>query len=122
MGTVSMENMYGDAHSSNETMTWIFRAGGALVIVIGLKMLVAPLSVLASVIPLLGSIVGAGTGLVCTLLGAAWSLIIISIAWLRFRPVIGGIMLGIALVLIALLYLKGRSKKVDAEVPPAPAS
>lgn len=122
MGTVSMENMYGDAHSSNETMTWIFRAGGALVIVIGLKMLVAPLSVLASVIPLLGSIVGAGTGLVCTLLGTAWSLIIISIAWLRFRPVIGGIMLGIALVLIALLYLKGRSKKVDAEVPPAPAS
>ena len=122
MGRVSMENMYGSRHSSNATMTWIFRAGGALLVIIGLKMLVAPLAVLASVIPLLGSIVGAGTGLVCTLLGAAWSLIIISIAWLRFRPVIGGIMLGIALVLIALLYLKGRSKKADAEVPPAPAS
>jgi len=122
MGRVSMENMYGSRHSSNATMTWIFRAGGALLVIIGLKMLVAPLAVLASVIPLLGSIVGAGAGLVCTLLGAAWSLIIISIAWLRFRPVIGGIMLGIALVLIALLYLKGRSKKADAEVPPAPAS
>jgi len=122
MGTVSMENMYGDAHSSNETMTWIFRAGGALLIVIGLKMLVAPLAVLASVIPLLGSIVGAGTGLVCTLLGVAWSLIVISLAWLRFRPVIGGIMIGVAVVLIVLLYLRGRNKKIDVEVPTAPAS
>ena len=119
MGRVSMENMYGAKHSSNSTMTWIFRAGGALLVIAGLKMLVAPLTVLASVIPLLGSIVGAGTGLVCTLLGAAWSLIIISIAWLRFRPVIGGIMLGIALVLIVLLYLKGRGKKAAAQAPVA---
>ncbi|MBQ4325439.1 MAG: hypothetical protein IJC28_00785, partial [Mailhella sp.] len=85
----------------------------------GLKALVAPLSVIAGIIPLLGTIVGAGTGLVCTLLGGAWSLIIISIAWLRFRPVIGGAMIGVAVLLIAALYFKGRAKKA-APVAPAP--
>jgi len=119
MGKVSMENMYGAKHSSNSTMTWILRGVGTLLVITGLKMLVAPLAVLASVIPLVGSIVGAGTGLVCTLLGVAWSLIIISIAWLRFRPVIGAIMVGVAVVLIVLLYLKGRGKKA---ADPAAAS
>ena len=71
---------------------------------------------------ILGTIVGAGTGLVCTLLGLAWSLIIISIAWLRFRPIVGGAMIGVAVLLIAALYFKGRAKKAaPAPAPQAPA-
>jgi len=112
MGTHSLENMYGDAHSANTIMTWILRAVGAFLAVFGLKLIVAPLAVLADVIPLLGTIVGAGAGLVCILLGLAWSLVIIAIAWLRFRPLIGGGILAVAAVLIALLYVKGHSRKV----------
>ena len=110
-GAHSLENMYAGEHSSNAMWTWILRAVGTLLIVLGLSAIVAPLGVLASVIPLLGSIVGAGTGIVALLLGLAWSLVIISIAWLRFRPLIGGAMLAVAVILIALLYFKGRSRK-----------
>jgi hypothetical protein len=113
MGTHSLDNMYGDAHSSNVTMTWILRFVGAFLVFLGLKMLVAPLEVFASVIPFLGSIVGAGTGLVSMLLGVAWSLVIISIAWLRFRPLVGGAMLLVAGLLVAALYFKGRSGKAE---------
>jgi hypothetical protein len=119
MGTHSVDNMYGDAHSSNTTMTWILRGVGTMLVFLGLKMVVAPIEVFASVIPLLGSIVGAGTGIVSTLLSLAWSLVIISIAWLRFRPVIGAIMLAAAGALIALLYVKGRARKVALEQMPA---
>jgi len=111
MGTHSLENMYGDAHSSNVTMTWILRGVGTGLVIIGLVLVMAPLGVLASVIPLLGDIVGAGTGLVSLLLGGAWSLVIISIAWLRFRPVVGIAMIAVAGALIALLYFRGRSLK-----------
>ena len=123
MGVVSSDQMFGKAHSSNSTWTWILRVVGTFLVIGGLKAIVAPLSVLASVIPLLGTIVGAGTGLVCSLLGFAWSLIIISIAWLRFRPVIGGAMIGVAVLLIAALYFKGRAKKAApaAPAPQAPA-
>lgn len=108
MGTHSLENMYGSAHSSNVTLTWVWRLIGTLLVVFGLRTLVAPLSVIADVIPLLGSIVGAGTGLVSWLLGLAWSLIIIAIAWLRFRPLIGLGMIAVAVACVALLYFKGR--------------
>lgn len=120
MGTHSLENMYGDAHSANTTMTWILRFVGVVVIIIGLKMVLAPLAVVASVIPLLGSIVGAGSGLASTLLGTAWSLIVIAIAWLRFRPIIGGAMVLAAGVLIAIVIMKGRGKNAlvsDSETP-----
>ena len=113
MGTHSLENMYGDAHSSNSTMTWIWRFVGVSMVIVGLMTVVAPLAVVASVIPLLGSIVGAGTSLVAILLGSAWSLLIIAIAWLRFRPLMGGAMLAVAGVLIALLFIKGRSAKTQ---------
>lgn len=119
MGTHSLENMYGDAHSSNSTMTWILRVVGIFLVIFGLKTIVAPLAVVADVIPLLGSIVGAGTGLVAMLLGSAWSLVVIALAWLRFRPLIGGAMLAVAGVLIALLFIKGRSSKAGKTQSPA---
>ena len=121
MGIVSADHMFGKAHSSNSTWTWILRAAGIFLVIGGLKAIVAPLSVIAGVIPLLGDIVGAGTGIVCTLLGAAWSLVIISVAWLRFRPLIGGAMIAAAALLIAALYFKGRAKKAAATAPQAPA-
>ncbi len=111
MGVHDMNGMFEDAKSSNDTMTMILRVIGILMCISGLGMVVAPIRILADVIPLLGSIVGAGTGIVAALLGVAWSFIIIAIAWIRFRPVLGCILLGIAALLIVLLYLRGRSKK-----------
>ena len=118
MGVKSMDEMYEAKHTSNSMLTWVLRFAGAALVIAGLKVLFAPLSVLASVVPILGRIVGAGAGLVSSLLGGAWSLLVLSLAWLRFRPMIGGIMLAIALVLVSLLMLRGKGK--GAVPPPAP--
>ncbi|MDR2825651.1 MAG: TMEM43 family protein [Deltaproteobacteria bacterium] len=111
MGSIGAEKIFADAHAGNSMMTWIVRIVGILLVITGLKMVMAPLSVLASVIPLLGSIVGAGTGIVAFLLGLAWSLIVIAISWLIFRPLIGGALVLVAMALVALLYKKGRNRK-----------
>ena len=111
MGTVSMENMFGDAHSGNSFATWVLRFLGIGLVVTGLGMFLAPLSIIAAFIPLLGTIVSAGVGIVCLFLGLAWSLAIISIAWLRFRPLEGAVMLFIAGGLTAFLIFRGRKKK-----------
>lgn len=111
MGTHSLEALYGDALSANVTMTWLLRAAGAFLVVFGLKTLLAPLEVLFSVIPFLGRLVGAGAGLASALLGLAWSLVVISIAWLRFRPLIGGALLVGAGVLLALCFTRRAKRK-----------
>ena len=111
MGEHSLENMYGQAHSSNQTMTWVLRAVGTILIIAGFKMILGPIAVVADVIPLLGNVVGAGIGLVAGLVGFAWSLLVMAVAWLRFRPLIGCIMVAVAVALIAFAIIKGRTGK-----------
>lgn len=111
MGTASMEKMFAGAESENTTMGWILRVVGTLVVVAGLGAVLRPLSVIADVIPIVGTIVGAGTGIVAFLLGVAWSLLVIAVAWIRFRPLLAGSLLGAAVVLMGLLYMKGRKNR-----------
>ncbi len=112
------EVIFQSAKDSNSIMTWIIRIFGIFIVVIGFKAILAPLSVLADVIPLLGDLVGIGTGLVGGLVGTAWSLIIIAFAWIRFRPMLAFALIGIALAFIVFTIWKGKSKK-SAENPTA---
>ena len=111
MGTVGMEKMFAGAESDNATTAWILRVVGTIVVIVGLGAIFRPLSVIADVIPILGSIVGAGTGFVAFLLGLAWSLLVIAVAWIRFRPVLAASLLGGVVVLLGLLFVKGRKGK-----------
>ncbi|MBQ7168918.1 MAG: TMEM43 family protein [Synergistaceae bacterium] len=108
MGKVGSTKMFEDARSENNMMAWIFRLIGAIAVVLGLSTVLKPLSVIADVIPILGTIVGAGTGVVAFLLGLAWSLVVIAVAWLRFRPLIAGGLIAAAVVLLWLSYMRGR--------------
>ena len=96
MGTVSADNMFQNAQDENNMLTWILRIVGLLLVVFG-------------VLPFLGNIVDAGVGLVCWIFGLAWSLIVIAIAWLVYRPVIGILLLVAAVA--GIIFLKSRSKK-----------
>jgi flagella basal body P-ring formation protein FlgA len=119
MGTVSAENMFAAAHSSNSTMTWILRFLGVFLVVGGLKSMFGILPALFKVIPMLGSVVGAGVGLVCGIVGVAWSLIIIAIAWLFYRPIIGIALLAAAAAGIWYLKNKSKNKSQPQETPAA---
>ena len=63
----------------------------------GFSAIFRPLSVIADVLPIAGTIVGAGTGLVALLLTIPISLVIIAIAWIFYRPLVG-----IPLVIVAI--------------------
>jgi len=109
MGTVSADTMFAREQSANSTMTWILRLVGIVLVIGGLKSMFGILPALFKVLPFLGNIVGAGVALVCGVVGFAWSLIIISIAWLFYRPLIAVPMLVIAVA--GIWYLKQRGKQ-----------
>ncbi|MBR6283664.1 MAG: TMEM43 family protein, partial [Muribaculaceae bacterium] len=119
-GTVSSDEMFGHAESENDLFKWVFRLLGVLLVIGGLKGIFNFLVILLKVIPFLASIMNFGVGLICTVLGIAWSLIVIGVAWLFYRPLVGIPLLVVALGLIVWLAVRGRNKQPALQ--PAPAN
>ena len=115
MGKVSADEMLEHAKSENNIWTWVLRVLGIMLVVGGLKGMFGLLPMLFKVLPFLGSIVGAGVGLVCWVFGVAWSFIIIAIAWLVFRPIIGISLLAVSIA--GIVFLKRRGKKNEEKQP-----
>ncbi len=108
-GTHSFEAMFQQAQDSNKMLTWILRAVGFILMFFGFTLIFKPLSVIADVVPFIGSLVAAGTGLIALVLAAVLSIIIIAVAWVVYRP-----LLGVALLVVAgalVFVLKGKLKK-----------
>ena len=106
-GVVPAADMFASAVASNNLMTWLLRFLGFLALYIGMSMLLAPLGVLADVLPFLGSIMRLGTSLIALVIAVPTSFATIAIAWLAYRPVLGITLLVIGVgVPIALLIMK----------------
>ena len=102
---------------NNKKITWLIRLIGFILLVGAFGSLFAPLKFLTGRIPILGDVVGTVSGLFALLVGGALSVIVIAIAWLRFRPLISVIAIA-AVVAIVLLFIKlKKNKKAKEEVP-----
>jgi hypothetical protein len=105
--------MFQAAEADNAVLTWILRLVGSLAILFGWSLLFNPMKVLADVVPIIGSIVGAGTGLVAFLLTLVIAPAVIGLAWLFYRPLIGLAVLCLtALGIFGLMRLRRRKPVV----------
>ena len=111
MGTVSAENMIEHQKSANKFLLWLLRIIGALLVIGGNKSLLGFLSTVFAVVPFIQKIIGTGVGLVATLVGIVWSLIVIAIAWIAHRPVLAIALLVIAAAVTIWLLSRARKKK-----------
>lgn len=109
-GVHSKEAMFAAAKSENNMLTWLLRGAGFLMMLIGLVMIFSPLKVLADVVPFVGRMVGGGMGLIAFLLSAIGSSLTISLAWLWYRPLLGGGLLIITVGGLILLIKAMRSR------------
>jgi hypothetical protein len=109
-GAHTKEAMFAAAKSENTMITWLIRGGGFLMMFIGLSMTVAPIRVLADILPIAGRIVGAGLGFICFLISAIGSVITIAIAWVWYRPLLGIALLAVVLGLLVMLIKAMRKK------------
>ena len=113
-GNVPAQQMFEDAISTNTLITWLVRLGGFILIWIGFGLLFAPLSVLADIVPIFGSLVGAATGLIAFLLALAVALTVIAIAWVVFRPLLGLTLLVLAVAALFFGFRAFGKKKPQA--------
>jgi hypothetical protein len=110
-GVHTAAEMIQKAQADNSMMTWILRLVGFVLMLAGLAMMLKPLSVIADVVPFLGSIVGAGIGFIAFLISAVLSLTTIAIAWIVYRPLLGGILIVVAVGLVVVIKGKLSAKK-----------
>lgn len=110
MGERDSSEIYEDEHQTNTIMLWVFRIMGILMVIGGLKGIFGFLQTLLMVLPFVANILGWGVGVICTVVGVVWSLIVIAIAWLFYRPLLGITLLVIAGLLIWIFAFKGKDK------------
>ena len=110
MGKKSGDEIIDIEKETNNMLLWVFRIFGVMLVIVGLKGIFGFLETLLKVVPFIANIFGWGVGVVCTILGLVWSLIVIAIAWLFYRPILGITLLVIAGFLTWVFAFKGKDK------------
>jgi hypothetical protein len=109
--------MFASEKQANAMFTWIIRLIGFIMVVIGVSLIAKPLAVIADFIPFLGSIAGAGIGLLALIIALPLSLGTIALAWVAYRPLIG-IPLFILAAAFVFLGIRALSRKRAASLVP----
>lgn len=107
----SAEEMFAKAEEENKLLTWLLRLAGFLLMLVGINLVLRPLSVIADVLPILGTIVRGGTGLVSLLLSAIFAMITIAVAWIFYRPLLGIVLIAAAAGLAVLVRRRLKQRK-----------
>jgi hypothetical protein len=112
-GLVPAAQMFEAARDDNRLWTWLIRAGGCLLMFIGFALIMGPLGVLGDLIPFIGDVVRAGTGLVGLLLTAVLAPIVIAAGWLFYRPVVaaGILVIGGIVAYMAIRIARQRQQR-----------
>jgi len=110
MGKKSGDEIIDAQKEANNMILWFFRIIGIMMVIGGLKGIFGFIETILKVVPFIAGIFGWGVGLVCTVIGVAWSLVVIALAWLFYRPLLGIALLAIAGFLVWVFAFKGKDK------------
>lgn len=123
-GTKTAAEMFANARAANRVFTWVARLGGFLMLLFGFLLFLSPLSTMSSIVPLLGGVFEAGIFLISLLAAIVVWTLLVALAWMVARPLIGGVMLALAvggLVLLIHHIRKGHAARQAKVAAPAPA-
>lgn len=110
-GLLPAEEMFAKAEARNKIMTWAIRGGGFVLLMVGFNMILGPIAVMASILPILGRLAEAGTGLISFLLaGVVWT-VVVGIAWIFYRPILGISILIVTVALLTWIVLRVRASR-----------
>lgn len=110
-GSVSAENMFEAAIKGNKTLTWILRIVAIFIMFFAFKSILKPLDVIGDLIPFVGSIVSFGTSLAAGLTTVVLAFVVIALAWVFYRPILGISLLVIAGGVFAYMIANSRKRK-----------
>ncbi|WP_417678925.1 TMEM43 family protein [Roseibium sp.] len=109
-GDKTATDMFETVKSANVTKTWIIRGVGTLAILIGFRLMFSIVGVLGDIIPFIGDVFRFATGLAALALTFVLAPLVMGVAWIAYRPVLGLIMLMAGLLIAAMFLFIGKSR------------
>ncbi|MBO4663055.1 MAG: TMEM43 family protein [Bacteroidaceae bacterium] len=110
MGKKDAGDIFESEHDANSMWLWIIRVIGVMLVIGGLRGILGFIEAILKVVPFIAGIFGWGVGVVCTVIGIVWSLIVIALAWLFYRPLLGITLLAVACFFVWVFAFKGKDK------------
>lgn len=110
-GSQDASEMFKDAERFNQILTWAIRAGGMLAMWLGAYLLIRPVVIIGDVVPVFGSILSAGAGLITLAFAIVAGAVVIAIAWLWYRPLVSAGVLAVGVVVGFLLHRLAASRR-----------
>jgi hypothetical protein len=117
MGIVDAAQMFAGAQSANNVMKWVLRLLGYFLMVFSVRLLLAPFSVLADVLPPVGAAVQAVSGFLSYFIALAMTAGTIAVAWLYYRPLIGITLLVVAIGAVVMAVIGVRKAMSESREP-----
>jgi predicted membrane protein len=118
MGNRSMEEMYEAQKAANKALLWIIRILGILLIIAALRQMFSILVTILKVLPPLAKVGELGINLVTAVVGFIWSLLVILVAWVIYRPLVA-VPLAVAICLLVAFLISKSKKAAEAAAPAA---
>lgn len=112
-GLLTGEEMIDVVEKENNILKWVLRILGIALVTGGFTALLSPILMVVSIIPLIGDGIAWILKAIAGLIGFAVSMLIIALAWIVFRPLLGICLLAVVvgvIVLVVVLIKKGRAK------------
>jgi hypothetical protein len=114
VGIVPAQDMFKAAERENTIITWLVRLAGIVFVFVGFNLVLRPFVVVGDFVPLIGSMLSAGAGLVSLLLTAVLAPTVIAIAWFWYRPLVSIAVLaagGVAAVAVKMLAARRAAER-----------
>lgn len=109
---------------TNDSTTNIFRLVSWIICVLGFYLLFSPIITLISWIPLIGTlfsyILGFAAFVIALVAGSLTFLLVFALAWVRYRPLLG--LLILTLIFVVILGISLENKNAASTVSPSLAS
>ncbi|WCL47758.1 TMEM43 family protein [Leptospira sp. GIMC2001] len=113
-GVHTAQEMFQAAQDANVFQTWIVRFVGFFMFFTGLKMILGPIATMGVVLPVLGNLLSMGLGLICGIISFVLTILVIALAWIFYRPLLGIALLAVVAAGGYFLYMKKKETAAKA--------
>lgn len=111
VGRREAEEVLADLDNQNKCTTTCFRWSAWVMMILGHFLLFSPIIALFKWIPLVGWLLGGVLAVAAFVFALLWGtivhLVILTVAWIRFRPLFGALLLSIVGIAIVIMFTVG---------------